>query len=119
MSSYVAPIHKARMKKKRSDTAAAAYRALPLTERRRRNKSAKLRRFYGISLEEFDVMLKQQGFRCPGCGTDTPGGRGWNVHHSHKTNKILAILCHLCNRGSGLLADDPVRLRRLAEINEE
>ena len=78
-----------------------------------------LRVRYGLTLEDYDALFKKQGRRCPGCGADTPGGRGWNVHHSHKSDKVLAILCNLCNRGSGLLADDPVRLRRLADINEE
>lgn len=82
------------------------------------SKDVKYRRRYGISIDEFHQRLDEQDNRCPGCDTDTPGGRGWNVHHDHTTGKIIAILCHLCNRGSGLLGDDPVRLRRLADLND-
>ena len=74
---------------------------------------------YNLSLEAFDQILADQGNRCKCCGKEDPGGRGWTVHHSHKSGKVLAILCNLCNGGSGMLGDDPARLRRMAEINEE
>jgi Recombination endonuclease VII len=118
MPSYTSVKHKKNMRQKRNDAAAKAYRDLPLVERRRRNKSSKLRSRYGISIEEFDALLTKQNGRCCCCNTDVAGGRGWNVHHSHKTGSVLAILCHLCNRGSGMLGDDPFRLRRLADLNE-
>ena len=86
----------------------------PLFERR-----IKIKHKYGISLEEFDAILHSQEDCCAGCFKTTPGGLGWTVHHSHRTGKILAILCNLCNGGSGMLGDDPIRLRRLADINEE
>jgi hypothetical protein len=94
-------------------------RALRLQRDPRYDKRCHYRKRYQLSLEDFDRMLAAQDYRCLSCGADTPGGRGWNVHHSHKSGAVLAILCNNCNRGSGLLADDPVRLRRLAEINEE
>ncbi len=74
---------------------------------------------YNLSLEAFDQILADQGDRCKCCGKENPGGRGWTVHHSHKSGKVLAVLCNLCNGGSGMLGDDPVRLRRMADINEE
>ena len=119
MPSYTSPKAKTQAADNRRNSVAQHYRDLPLIERRRRNKEAKLRRNYGLTLEKFAALLVAQGHRCPGCGTDTPGGRGWNIHHSHRTGRVLAVLCHLCNRASGMLGDDPVRLRRLADINDE
>jgi len=33
------------------------------------------------------------------------------VDHNHKTNKIRGLLCNKCNRGIGLLCDDPTLLQ--------
>ena len=122
----MAPWHKAHRehineyKKKRYDPVAhAATRRRKLEKDPLYDKRIKYKNRYGLSLEEFDRLLHLQDDCCAGCLKTDPGGRGWTVHHSHKSGKVLAILCNLCNGGSGMLGDDPVRLRRLADINEE
>lgn len=75
---------------------------------------------YGITLEEYDDLLKQQGGRCKICGTDTPGHKGrFHVDHDHSTGKIRGLLCHACNTGIGLLGDNPTRLKKAAQYLEE
>ena len=75
---------------------------------------------YNLSLETVDAILAEQGYCCKCCGALEPGGRGkWHLHHSHRSGKILAFLCFNCNHGSGLFEDNPMFLRKMAEINEE
>jgi hypothetical protein len=79
-----------------------------------------LRRMYGITVAEWQAMLDAQDGRCAVCRTDTPGGRGlFHVDHSHSTGRIRALLCTNCNVALGLVNDDPVRLRALADYIEQ
>ena len=65
-----------------------------------------LKRRYGITVEQYDEMLAEQGGRCACCGTDTPGGNGWQVDHCHDSDELRGILCHSCNVGIGHLGDN-------------
>lgn len=76
----------------------------------------RLKRYYGISLEEFNDLLAQQDGACGVCRaelTDTP-----HVDHDHKTGEVRGLLCGKCNRGLGMFDDDPAMLRRAAEYLE-
>ena len=75
------------------------------------NRRSKLKCKYGISLEDYDAMLKLQGGGCAICGTTSPTGKSgqfgpvFHVDHSHKTGQIRGLLCNLCNVGIGALRD--------------
>jgi hypothetical protein len=62
----------------------------------------------GLTLEQWEIMLSEQGGRCAICGTDKPGGIGekLNVDHDHGTGAVRGLLCHLCNRMLGHAKDD-------------
>ena len=82
---------------------------------KKRNRKAKLKRAYGITLEIFEAMLAAQGGCCALCHTDTPGGRGvFHVDHDHYTGKIRALLCAQCNVGLGSFNDSPELLNEAA-----
>ena len=73
---------------------------------------------FGITLEQYEQMLADQGGVCAVCGkTETeihPQSkkvRNLNVDHCHHTGKVRGLLCNSCNRGIGLLNDDPAVLR--------
>jgi hypothetical protein len=51
----------------------------------------------GLSVEEYDAMLKAQGGGCAICG-NPPKTRRLDVDHDHKTGKVRGLLCHRCNR---------------------
>jgi hypothetical protein len=82
------------------------------TPEARRNDSYK--RLYGITLQEYECMLKEQDGRCKLCGTTEPGGRGnhFAVDHDHVTNEIRGLLCQKCNQGLGLFCEDPMLLAK-------
>lgn len=67
---------------------------------------------YGMTLEEYDVLLASQNGVCPICGGTRSGGdRRMPVDHCHVTGKVRGILCDPCNKGLGHFKDDLERLR--------
>lgn len=81
-------------------------------ERRRR-----LRR-YGLTQAEYDRLLLEQKGRCPGCGTDDPGAKGWCIDHCHRSGRVRALMCSRCNTVLGLVDENPATLRELASFLE-
>ena len=75
-----------------------------------------LQRKYGITLEDYDRMLEDQGGCCKICGTDEPGGGNGRFHvdHNHSTGKVRGILCNSCNTGLGRFKDSPEVLLKAA-----
>ena len=73
-----------------------------------------LRKKYGISAEQFDGMLQQQGSRCAICQTDQPNGKYnvFHVDHCHDTARVRGLLCYECNVGLGKFGDSVDRLSR-------
>ena len=63
-----------------------------------------LKKRYGMSLEDFDVMLEAQGFRCSLCGF-TLEAKTSCVDHDHESGTVRAILCRPCNTGLGHFKD--------------
>jgi hypothetical protein len=95
----------------RSEREKAAHLAAP--ERRRANV---IRAKYGMSLEDYDGLLRAQGGGCAMCGATTnPDASSLAVDHCHATGRVRGILCGPCNKGIGLLKDDPALLMRGAE----
>lgn len=78
-----------------------------------RVKDTILKRDFGISLEQYNQLLKTQDNSCAICKTNQSQQRiMMAVDHDHTSNKIRGLLCDLCNRGIGLLKDDPMLLDR-------
>jgi hypothetical protein len=73
---------------------------------------------YGVTREQYDAMVEEQGGRCKVCGTDQPSTHPrkthWCVDHCHTTGRVRGLLCDNCNRGIGLLKDCPEVLSRAA-----
>ena len=74
---------------------------------------------YGLTLEEYDILLKKTDCHCPICHVEfAEGGRGGNapcVDHCHKTGKVRGIICVRCNGGMGSLQDNPIILMKAIE----
>ena len=77
----------------------------------KKKKNADLKRLYGITLNEYDDLLKEQGYMCACCGTDNPRGKGrFVVDHCHTTGEVRGLLCSKCNIGIGQFDDDTSKL---------
>jgi len=94
----------------------AAYerqKSNPVFQARRR--AAVLRHKYGITAEDYDRMLLEQGGRCAICRTDKPGRKFFAVDHNHQTGAVRKLLCMHCNVAIGYLREDPAIARAAAE----
>lgn len=86
---------------------------------RKSAKNCELKAHYGVSLPEFEAMKSAQGGKCAICEASlTEGKRGAHLDHCHKTGKVRAVLCALCNLGIGYFKDSPTHLRAAADYLE-
>lgn len=74
---------------------------------------------YGLTVEEYNAMLRRQGGVCAVCGKDEPAEHGRTgkqfrlaVDHCHETGAVRGLLCQKCNRAIGLFGDDPILIRK-------
>lgn len=57
-----------------------------------------LKQKYGIDLKQYEVMLKEQNYRCAICNKhQSHFKRSLHVDHDHKSGKIRGLLCFRCN----------------------
>lgn len=77
-----------------------------------------LQRAHGITLEQFDALVKKQNGCCAICGRVEIDGHArqnseWlHVDHDHATKKIRGLLCNNCNCGVGYLGDGSIATAR-------
>lgn len=72
----------------------------------------RLRKVYGLTVEEYEARLKAQKNRCAICQKKLTRP---NLDHCHKTGKVRGFLCTSCNNGLGAFKDKPDLLMRAAE----
>jgi len=65
-------------------------------------KNYNLKKFYGITLEEYDAMVIKQNGQCLICNKK----KKLFVDHHHLTKKLRGLLCDKCNPGLGFFDDD-------------
>lgn len=70
-----------------------------------------LKKRYGITAEQRDLMEKVQRGRCAICKVE---GKKFHVDHDHGSGFIRGLLCFNCNAGLGQMGDSIPRLRKLA-----
>lgn len=74
----------------------------------RRNRAL---RKYGITVEQYDVLLQRQGGTCCICKCSHPGRRRFHVDHHPTLGHVRGLLCGACNAGLGLFQDSLALLR--------
>ena len=75
-----------------------------------------IRRTYGITLDDYYKILKDQGGGCKLCGrTEDQEGRKLAIDHCHTSGNIRGILCANCNQALGLLYDSTSTMQRAIE----
>lgn len=86
----------------------------PEDSRKRRNQ--RLKKEYGMTVEDYDRMLKKQDNKCAICGTDKPAGKGkLYIDHNHTTNQVRDLLCIHCNNLIGHCFESKERLQLAIE----
>ena len=81
-------------------------------------RDSKLKTDYGISLEQYNIMLEKQKGVCSICYKPEVG-KALAVDHCHRTLVVRGLLCQKCNTSLGKMEDSPDRLRRAAAYLEE
>lgn len=81
------------------------------------NRTAALKRNYGITPKDWDRMSAEQAGVCAIC-KQVPGGKGFYIDHCHKTGQVRGLLCFTCNMALGLLKDSAIFARSAAEYLE-
>ena len=65
-----------------------------------------LKRYYKITIDEYNVLLEKQERVCAICGGVNKNGRKLYVDHNHDTGVVRGLLCDDCNVGIGRLRDN-------------
>jgi len=78
----------------------------------------RLKSVFGITVDFYNQLLKNQNNSCAICKRIEPTGYGWHVDHCHSTNKVRGLLCSKCNQGIGLLEENTDTLKKAIEYLE-
>lgn len=68
-------------------------------------KSRKLKFNYGITLEQYEVIVEIQNGKCAICKT-LPANKRLSVDHNHVTGKVRGLLCLKCNSAVAFAKED-------------
>ena len=71
-----------------------------------------IRYYHGISFEELDRLLKEQGGSCAICGKNRAKKKRLVLDHCHRRHVIRGILCDLCNVLLSRANDNPEILKK-------
>ena len=88
-------------------------------------RASKLMITYGLDLDAYEAILREQGGLCAICRRvetrQHRGGKLWSlsVDHDHKTGAIRGLLCSGCNVGLSNFREDPASLARAIAYLEE
>lgn len=75
-----------------------------------------LKHLFGITLADYNRMLKEQNFVCAVCEkTVEQNKKALSVDHCHVTGKVRALLCTTCNLGMGVFNDNIELLQKAIE----
>ena len=73
------------------------------------NRKRKLFNRYGVTLEQYENMLKAQSGKCKLCGdTDSKNSNSKKLYvdHCHKEGVVRGLLCHKCNVTLGRIREN-------------
>lgn len=124
-SAYFRKYRPANLEAIRSTARACQARRLRDPVKSRQILDSNLRSAYGITVEDFERMVFEQGGSCAICGNVPSIGMSKNgarakhsrlcVDHDHATGKVRGLLCHGCNVGIGWFGDRVSALRSAAD----
>ena len=91
-----------------------AYRRDRRTEPavKRADRAGHLKRKYGLTIQQYDTLLAEQGGGCAICGRKPRPDISLHVDHDHETGRLRGILCFRCNNALGDYDDDAALLQQ-------
>jgi hypothetical protein len=81
------------------------------------NRAINLRRHYGLTEDQYGLLLKAQDGKCRICGSSGKADSDFPlvIDHCHASSRIRGLLCSPCNSGIGHLQEDISVLRAAIE----
>ena len=96
--------------------ASRRWKARHPEQAKKSDRQSKLKRTYGITVDEYNQLLEFQERGCAICGKKPDDcARRLHVDHDHETDAVRGLLCSNCNTGLGVFKDSPVLLRKAIE----
>lgn len=88
------------------------WRSKNITKSRRIETKSRLKMRFGLTYEQYLIMLREQKGACAICGCAETGTyqnrtKLLAVDHCHALNVIRGLLCNKCNVGLGMFSDRP------------
>ena len=77
--------------------------------------NTKLKKNYGITIDDYDQMLEDQNGGCAICSRPNKHGRRLCVDHDHSTGRVRGLLCDRCNAVIGYMYDDVKLFERITK----
>lgn len=85
-----------------------------------RLRSVNLKNKFGITIEQYDILLGRQGNKCAICERHQDEfDRRLAVDHSHRTRRVRGLLCTGCNYRLVARHENPILLRKIADYIEQ
>ena len=81
-----------------------------------KHRMAAVKRRYGMTTEQYQVLAAEQGERCAICKRPFSEIKRLCVDHCHSSQKARGLLCNNCNVGIGAFSDNPVFVAAAVEI---
>lgn len=82
---------------------------------KREEKDSRLRRTYGISIEDYESLLEKQNFKCYFCEITHSIERPLHVDHDHETKRVRGLLCLSHNQAIAKFGDSPAGVANLLQ----
>jgi hypothetical protein len=84
------------------------YNKLYREKNKHKIKDTTLKHLYGITTEQYKLMLEQQNYKCGICNIEQKNAPSSElcVDHCHSTGEVRGLLCHPCNRVLGHFKDN-------------
>jgi hypothetical protein len=74
-----------------------------------------IKRKYGVSIERYNSMLKEQENVCAICGNPPDEHTQLYIDHNHETGAVRGLLCRDCNFGLGFFRDNIASLQNAVD----
>lgn len=81
----------------------------------RKHKASVLKWKFGLTLEQYESILRKQKGVCAICKLQNSNGRQLAVDHNHETGAIRGLLCGKCNQSLGLFQNSIDNLKVAAK----
>lgn len=101
----------------------ATHHRIAVRRTKRSRRASHVERTYGITAQEYQALMVEQGGRCAICRRATGASRALSVDHDHKVERetgstreaVRGLLCRPCNDLLGHLRDDTLALLRACD----